>query len=172
MTGSNTTKKSGLKMVTLPTKSLFSPSEKITVFDDKLKKLAGQMGLAMYEYLGVGLAAPQIGENIKLIVVTDNNGGYKAYVNPRITYYSRETVPSEEGCLSVPEVYGVIRRAAKIHLTYHDLDGKKQKTKAKGMEAIILQHECDHIDGKLFINHRPTITHGEEILINLKAGKK
>lgn len=154
--------KSGLPLVTLPTSSLHQSSKKISKFDADLKDLAVKMGVAMYEYNGVGLAAPQIGQNIRLIVITDEKGGYIPYVNPEITFKSKAEVMNEEGCLSVPEVYGYIPRASKIRFSYQDLDGVKHKEKAKGLKAIIIQHECHHLEGTLFVDKAKSFTQGEE----------
>jgi len=165
--------KTKLKLVLHPVKSLHQLSEPVLKFDQELKELAAEMGQAMYDFEGVGLAAPQIGKNIRLIAVTDGQSGYKIYVNPEITFRSKDKVDmSEEGCLSVPGVFGFVPRAYKIRLRYQDLDGKKHKAKAKGMEAIILQHEVDHLQGTLFIDKVAKIFEGQEILDKMERARQ
>lgn len=160
-----------LTIVTYPKSSLHQPSDTVTVFDAALAELAVEMNATMIREKGIGLAAPQIGHNIRLIVVKIDpsnvepaNDGYRAYVNPKITFYSERTTNSEEGCLSVPGVYGYVTRHAKIRYQYHDLDGKKHTGKARGMEAIILQHEIGHINGQLIIDIMARVTHGAATL--------
>src|SRR3989338_1053075 len=158
---------SDLKLVKLPTATLKQLSKPVTKFDEALKKLASQMGQAMFDFQGIGLAAPQIGHNVRLIVVIQGEDGYQAYVNPEITFLSKEGVTSEEGCLSAPGIYGLVPRAKKIRFSYHDLDGKKHKDKAKGLPAIILQHECDHLQVRLIVYKIEQITHGQDELTKI-----
>ena len=146
-------------LVTIPTTTLRKPSELIRVFDAALAALAKDMNTVMVRENGVGLAAPQIGKNIQLIVVKiEDSDAYKAYVNPKITFRSAKKIAIEEGCLSVPGTYGYVQRAAKIRVSYHDTEGVKHNEKAIGMAAIVLQHEIDHINGTLIIDHPLEIT--------------
>ncbi|MBI4091101.1 MAG: peptide deformylase [Candidatus Komeilibacteria bacterium] len=155
-----------LHVVRYPVTTLNEPSELISAFDESLKKLAESMHETMIRENGIGLAAPQIGKNIRLIIVKvgDEGNDYRAYVNPEIVFSSDKTVAIEEGCLSLPGVFGYVQRASKIRFTYRDLDGKKQSGKARGMEAIVLQHEIDHINGSLIINRTFQVTQGMERL--------
>ena len=89
-------------------------------------------------------------------------------INPEITYYSREKKTDEEGCLSLPGIYGAVSRAKKIHLKYQDLNGKVIKEKIKGFEAVVVQHEVDHLNGILFIDRTDKIIKGQEELDKLK----
>lgn len=132
------------------------------MFDGALTELVAAMNEAMIRENGIGLAAPQIGKNIQVIIVKvgDEGSEYKAYVNPRITFASPKTIAIEEGCLSVPGLYGYVRRKAKIRVSYQDLTGAKRIEKASGMEAIVLQHEIDHINGLLIISHPIEVTKG------------
>lgn len=159
-----------VSVVRYPKKTLNEPSERITVFDDVLKELAKAMNETMIRENGIGLAAPQIGKNIRLIVVKvgDEGDHYHAYVNPEIVFTSDKTVAIEEGCLSLPGVFGYIQRSSKIRFQYWDLDGKKQSGKARGMEAIVLQHEIDHINGSLIINRPIQVTQGMDRLSTWK----
>lgn len=164
--------KSGLSIILHPQASLHQSSRDIADFDEKLKTLATKMGQAMSEFNGIGLAASQVGQNIKLIVVQTSDEEYQAYINLTITFYSKDKSMSEEGCLSIPEVYGYIERSTKIRFSYYDLQGKKHRDKAKGMLAIILQHECDHINGQLIIDKMTRVTRGHEKLEQLQSNDK
>lgn len=112
-----------------------------------LQKLTTEMFLTLEENNGVGLAAPQIGKSYQIAVILAANQDL-IIINPEITFLG-EFREMEEGCLSLPgEVY-LVKRAKKIHLKYFDLDGKKQKIKAKGLLAEVIQHEVDHLNGIL-----------------------
>jgi len=137
-------------------------------FNDKLKALADQMAEAMYQDDGIGLAGPQVSQSLRIVVIGLGQGKYQAYVNPEISYFSKDKVSSEEGCLSFPKIFGLVRRPKKIHIKYQDLTGKIIKEKVKGISAIVLQHEMDHLNGILFIDRATKITQGQEILDQLK----
>ncbi len=151
-----------LALTVHPKASLHHPSKPITEFGDDLRVLAEQMNETMIRENGIGLAAPQIGKNISIIIVKigDEGDKYKCYVNPKITFSSAKTVAIEEGCLSVPGLFGYVERRAKIRVSYQDVDGKKIIEKATGMRAIVLQHEIDHINGTLIIDHAIQVTKG------------
>jgi peptide deformylase len=111
----------------------------------------------MYAAPGIGLAAVQIGVP-KRIIVMDLAGkeeppAPRYFVNPQITWRSEETLPYEEGCLSVPEIYDEVERPAKVKLTYLDYDGRTVEEEAEGLFAVCIQHEMDHLEGVLFIDH-------------------
>lgn len=159
-----------LPITLYPKQSLHEPSATVTVFDTMLEKLVEEMNNAMIRENGIGLAAPQIGKNIQLIIVKVGDEGteFRSYVNPRITFASAKTIAIEEGCLSVPGVFGYVKRAAKIRVSYQDLSGAKKIEKATGMEAIVLQHEIDHINGTLIIDHPIQVTKGASLLAKLR----
>ncbi len=158
-----------LKISKYPDPILRKRAKIITNFDQALFDLAENMASIMYQDDGIGLAAPQVSESLRLIVVGNEAAqGYKVYVNPEITFRSKDTGISEEGCLSLPKIFGLVRRAKKIHVKYQDLSGKVFKEKLAGLEAIILQHEFDHLEGILFIDRAEKITRGQEILDSLK----
>jgi peptide deformylase len=100
---------------------------------------------------GIGVAAPQIGVLKRIIIVKTANGA-EAFINPKIISSSIRRVESEEGCLSVPGVYGIVKRHASVKVKAYDKDGKKIKFKTGGLQSIIFQHEIDHLDGILFID--------------------
>lgn len=158
-----------LKIITYPNPNLRKTSKKIEVFDDNLKKLASEMAEIMFQDDGIGLAAPQIDKSVRLIVVGNENGhDYKVYVNPEISFSSKNKELNEEGCLSLPKIFGLVRRPKKIHVKYQDLNGQIMKEKLTGLPAVVFQHELDHLDGILFIDRAEEITKGQDILDSLR----
>jgi peptide deformylase len=117
----------------------------------KLKQLVLNMGETMLKKDGVGLAAPQVDQSIRLICVSTKDGVI-AMVNPKITKKSFAKEWGEEGCLSVPEIFGQVRRHKKINCIYYCESGERKKIEAEGLLARIIQHEVDHLDGILFID--------------------
>ena len=121
---------------------------------DQLRRLAADMFDTMYAEEGVGLAAPQIGEGIRLIVVDAREEGVEpfALINPRILDMSPDTDRAEEGCLSIPGVREVVERSVQVTIEGMDLDGNPIRMEPEGFVARILQHEVDHLDGILFFD--------------------
>ena len=141
----------------LPDERLRAVADPIEKIDDSVKQLAKDMLDTMYEAPGIGLAAPQIGE-LKRIVVMDLAKEDEApdpivMINPEILKYSDETVTTEEGCLSIPELYYDVERPAEITVRYTDLDGTIIERDATDRLAICVQHELDHLDGVLYIDY-------------------
>lgn len=157
-----------LEIAKYPDPILRKIAKPISDFNADLKKLADDMAKAMYQDDGIGLAGPQVSRSVRLIVIGLGYGKYKTYVNPEITFFSKEKTNTDEGCLSLPKIFGNVIRPKKIHVKYRDLDGKVQKEKLKGMDSVILQHEVDHLDGILFIDRAESINQGQEILEALK----
>ena len=150
-----------LKIYQYPEQVLRKETKKITAFDETLTKLVADMGETMYDAPGIGLAAPQIGESLKLIVVdtTKDPEGEKeflALINPEIVGHEGEQV-DEEGCLSVPELTANVDRYKKITVSYQDLEGKSQELTTEDRFAVVLQHEIDHLNGILFLDHLSTL---------------
>ncbi len=119
------------------------------------KKLAEDMKVSMEEENGIGLAAPQVGHSIRMICINkeaNNDPDHLILINPKITFKSKDCDTQEEGCLSVPETFGPVKRPNKIRVKALDLNGNKVQYKAKGIFARVLQHEIDHLDGILFID--------------------
>lgn len=157
-----------LPILTYPEPVLSTKALPVTVFDQKLKKLVEDMLFTMYHAPGIGLAAPQVGESIRLFVldidydreVITNSAGREemrlsgfnpmVLVNPVITG-TAGTTTYEEGCLSVPGVYEDVKRHEKIHVKYQDLKGNNHELDADDMLSICIQHENDHLDGIVFI---------------------
>lgn len=129
---------------------------------DAIRALADDMLETMYDANGVGLAAVQIGEPVRMLVLDvdqkDEEGkpavrNPQVFINPVVTAHSDDINVHEEGCLSVPDIWEEVERPAKITCSYLDRDGKAQTVEAAGMLATCLQHEIDHLNGKLFIDH-------------------
>lgn len=118
---------------------------------EKFQELLLDMTKTMKEKDGIGLAAPQIGKNIRLIVINTKDGVI-CMVNPKITKKSLRKEWDEEGCLSVPGTFGQVKRCKKITCKYLDKKGKEQTIEGEGLLARVLQHEIDHLDGILFID--------------------
>lgn len=145
------------KIFQYPEAVLRKQTEKITTFDNGLAQLVEDMAETMYDAPGVGLAAPQIGKSIKLIVVdiSEDKEGEKKYmplINPEIIAHEGSQV-DEEGCLSVPELTANVARHLEITVAYQDLQGQPHELSTKDRFAIVLQHEIDHLNGILFIDH-------------------
>ena len=143
-------------IITLPDPNCAS-SAKIERVDDALRKLIDDMIETMHDAPGVGLAAIQIAEPIRLLVVDvarkDDPPAPQVFINPEIVWSSDESSTYEEGCLSIPEYYAEVERPASVGPRYLDRDGKLQEILAEGLLATVLQHEIDHLDGVLFIDH-------------------
>ncbi len=122
----------------------------------EVRDLISQMKKIMENDNGVGLAAPQINVSQRIIVCNVDNKFY-AFINPEIVKSSKETSSIEEGCLSLPNIYGEVERPEKIILKAINSDGKKIKLKAFGLLARVIQHEIDHLDGTLFIDKAKNI---------------
>ena len=151
-----------LKIYQYPESVLRDETLKVTDFDENLTKLVADMGETMYDAPGIGLAAPQIGKSLKLIVVDttkDSEGEEKeftAMVNPEIIAHEGAQV-DEEGCLSVPELTANVDRYRKITVAYQDLEGKPHELTTEDRFAVVLQHEIDHLNGILFLDHLSTL---------------
>ncbi|MBU0636691.1 MAG: peptide deformylase [Patescibacteria group bacterium] len=130
-------------------KSIEIDFKKISI--DKIKKLCSAMYATIIKADGVGLAAPQIGKNIQLIVLHTQNGQLN-FLNPKIIKKSWTKILDNEGCLSVPEIYSQVKRYKNITCQYFDETGKKLILNAEGLLARVIQHEIDHLNGILFID--------------------
>lgn len=148
-----------LDIITHPSKTLREKSNAIKeseINTEKFQKLFDDMRLTMKEKDGIGLAAPQIGKNIRIIVVNTEDGEI-VMVNPKITKKSFKKEWGEEGCLSVPKTFGDVKRHKKIKFCFLDTAGVKKMLEAEGLFSRIIQHEIDHLDGVLFIDKAKNI---------------
>jgi peptide deformylase len=144
-------------ILTAPDPRLKVVSEPVAKVDGEIRTLVDDMIETMYGADGIGLAAIQVGVPKRILVMDiDQKDGKKnprAFINPVITWASDEMATFEEGCLSVPEIWDEVERPARIKAEYLDRDGKKQTLEADGLFATCLQHEMDHLNGILFLDH-------------------
>jgi len=153
-------------ILTLPDARLRRVAEAVTVFDAEIQQQFDVLDAAMRAGPGgVGIAAPQLGVNRRMIVVDaslgrhpSRNHGLLHMVNPGITRHSEDKVLGREGCLSVPEWVGMVRRARSVRVQFQDVAGVAHEIESSGFEARVIQHEIDHLDGILFID-RVVSTH-------------
>lgn len=144
-----------LPIVQFPNPVLAMNCQPVQEINDQIRRLAADMGETMYKAPGVGLAAPQVGEPIRMVVldVSEEKNNLMTLINPVITQRSQEQEIGEEGCLSLPGIWEKVSRSTEITLKYTDLEGKEQELHADGLLAICIQHELDHLDGTVFIDH-------------------
>jgi len=141
-----------LKIVTIPDPILNKKTEQVISFGTELEKLASEMIEACRKANGIGLAAPQINKSIRFCIINLEHLGLPpfALVNPKITKKSWKKIEMEEGCLSIPGIFGIVKRPAKITVRAQNLQGEENSFEADGMLARVIQHEIDHLDGILF----------------------
>ncbi|NTU70075.1 peptide deformylase [bacterium] len=149
------------KIETTPSPVLRQKAKEVGVINKKIKKLIADMTETMTKSSGIGIAAPQVGESIRLIVV-ELKGGKRSNgeempkfpltvcINPKITKCSKETEISEEGCLSVPDIWGSVERFKEVEVLATNEKGENIKIKASGLVARVFQHEIDHLEGVLY----------------------
>jgi peptide deformylase len=144
-----------LPILRYPDPRLHKVAKPVTAFDNRLKKLAADMAETMYEAPGVGLAASQVDVHEQLIVIdtSETHDDLQVFVNPEITWASPEKEVYDEGCLSVPGVYDGVERPARVKVRALDLDGKPFEVEADGLLAVCIQHEMDHLKGKVFVEY-------------------
>ncbi len=144
-------------LVYLPDPLLREVSKPVERFDASLRAFAGDMLETMYAAPGIGLAAIQVAEPLRLVVIDlakeDEEKAPHVFVNPTIVQASDERSLYDEGCLSIPDYYAEVERPARVRVEYFDVDGKPQAMEADGLMATCLQHEIDHLNGVLFIDH-------------------
>ena len=144
-------------ILTTPDPRLKAVSEPVARVDDETRKLADDLLETMYAADGIGLAAVQVGVPKRMLVmdIAQQQGSREpmVFINPKIVWASEEMAKFEEGCLSVPEIWDDVERPAKIRAEYQDREGKLQTLEADGLLACCLQHEMDHLEGILFLDH-------------------
>jgi len=144
-------------LIILPDPALRLVSRPVEQVDAPLKKLAFDMLETMYDAPGIGLAAIQVGEPVRMLVIDLSKEGEpkvpQIFINPEVVESSDERSLYEEGCLSIPDYYAEVERPAKVRVKFVDGEGKPQEVTAEGLLATCLQHEIDHLNGVLFIDH-------------------
>jgi peptide deformylase len=144
-----------LNILRYPDPRLHKIAKPVTTFDERLRKLAADMAETMYDAPGVGLAATQVDVHEQLIVIdtSETHDDLKVFINPEITWASPEKQVYDEGCLSVPGVYDGVERHSSIKVRAFDADGKPFELEAEGLLAVCIQHEMDHLKGKVFVEY-------------------
>jgi peptide deformylase len=144
-------------LVLLPDPILRQASQPVAQIDAAIKRLAADMVETMHDAPGIGLAAIQIGEPVRMLVIDLAKEGEPAsptwFINPQIVATGEDRSQYEEGCLSIPDYYALVERPAEVTVHYRDIDGHERELSAAGLMATCLQHEIDHLNGVLFIDH-------------------
>ena len=161
-----------LKIYMLGQETLRTPANRIVKVDDSIRKLAKDMLITMYSAKGIGLAAPQVGVQKRILVIDlnfeDPESPPNVFINPEIISSSASLDTYEEGCLSIPGVYLNVVRPSSIKLSYRDEMGRPKKMNAEGLMARCIQHEIDHLNGVLFVDK---VTDQDELKKQLKENK-
>ncbi len=144
-----------LNILRYPDPRLHKIAKPVTVFDDRLKKFVADMAETMYAAPGVGLASSQVDvhEQVVVIDVSDTNNELRVFINPEIIWASEEKQVYDEGCLSVPGIYDGVERPARVKVRALDVEGKEFTVDADGLLAVCIQHEMDHLKGKVFVEY-------------------
>lgn len=144
-----------LPILRYPDPRLHKVAKPVAVVDDRIRQLVKDMAETMYDAPGVGLAATQVDVHERVIVIDVSEDGKNllALINPEITWMSEELQVYEEGCLSVPGVYDEVKRAARVRCKALDAQGQPFEFEAEGLLAVCVQHEIDHLDGKVFVEY-------------------
>ena len=164
------------EIIVLPDKRLRLVSQPVQAIDPELRLLVDDMFETMYEAPGIGLAAIQVGVAKRVIVMDlakkDDPKAPQVFINPQVLWVSDERATYEEGCLSIPEFYEEVERPARVRVRFLDLTGAEQELEASGLFATCLQHEIDHLDGVLFIDHISKLKRDRVIKKFAKAAKR
>jgi peptide deformylase len=145
-----------LPILYVPDPRLRAKAKPVAANDPRVPALAEKMLATMYRAPGIGLAAPQVGEMLRLVVIDihpDDQPDPMVLVNPEIVAASQEIATREEGCLSLPNQFADVTRPAVVKVRWMDLSGAKREIEADGLLAACMQHELDHLDGVLFVDH-------------------
>lgn len=144
-------------LVVIPDSILREPSKPLERVDEDVRALAKDMLEAMYDAPGIGLAAIQVAEPVRMLTIDLSREGEErdphVFINPEIVARGDDFSTYEEGCLSIPDYYAEVERPASVTVNYIDLEGRQQTMEADGLMATCLQHEIDHLNGVLFIDH-------------------
>jgi peptide deformylase len=163
-------------IIILPDAKLRQVCEPVTSVDNPVRALMDDMVDTMHDAPGIGLAAIQIGVAKRIVVIDlakrDEPPQVQYFVNPEIVWFSEEKSVYEEGCLSIPEYYEEVERPARIRARFLDRDGKPQELEAGGLLATALQHEIDHLNGVLFIDHISKLKRDRVIKKFIKQAKQ
>ncbi len=147
-----------LNILEYPDPRLRTKASEVTEVDDSIRTLIDNMFETMYAAPGIGLAASQVNVHKRIIVVdvSENSDEPHAFINPTLTLEG-DTIEAQEGCLSVPEIYENVDRSERVHVNAIDRNGDAFTLTAEGLLAVCIQHECDHLDGRLFVDYLSTL---------------
>jgi len=163
-------------LVILPDPVLRLGSEPVGPITDEVRTLVADMFETMYDAPGVGLAAIQIGVAKRVVTIdTSKEEGVRdarVFINPEIVWFSEEKRVYDEGCLSIPDYYAEVERPDRVRVRFRDLDGKEQEIEADGLLSTCIQHEIDHLNGVLFIDHLSKLKRDRVIKKFTKAAKR
>jgi peptide deformylase len=163
-------------IIALPDKRLRLVSEPVERVDEDVRKLVADMFETMYEAPGVGLAAIQVGVPKRVVTIDATRGEEEkqpiGLINPEIVWVSEEKIAHEEGCLSIPEYLDEVERPERVKVRFLDLEGRAHELEADGLLARVVQHEIDHINGVLFIDHLSKLKRDRVIKKYAKAAKR
>jgi peptide deformylase len=163
-------------IIILPDKRLRLVSKPVGQIDADIRSLVTDMFETMYEAPGIGLAAIQVGVPSRVVVMDlskrESEAQPKVFINPEITWSSEEKSPYEEGCLSIPDIHEDVERPARVRVRYRDIDGNPHDEDAEGLFATCIQHEVDHLNGVLFIDHISKLKRSRIIKKFVKAAKR
>lgn len=143
-----------LPILRFPDPRLQKIARPVDKIDDSIRQLATDMAETMYEAPGIGLAATQVNVHLRVVVidVSEERNALRVFINPEILSCDGLAL-GEEGCLSVPGIYDKVERAERVTVRYLDLAGQEQRLEAEGLLAVCIQHEIDHLNGKVFVDH-------------------
>ena len=163
-------------IIIIPDKRLRQVSEPVQTVDSEVRALVDDMFETMYEAPGVGLAAIQVAVPKRIVTVDtakkDEPKQPQVFINPEVVWTSEEKSTYEEGCLSIPEYYEEVERPQQVKVRFMDIAGKRQEVEANGLLATVLQHEIDHTNGILFIDHISKLKRDRVIKKFIKAAKR
>jgi peptide deformylase len=163
-------------LVILPDARLRQVSTPVGAIDDEIRTLAADMLETMYDAPGVGLAAIQVGVTKRVVTIDtskdENARQPQIFIDPEIVWASEEKRVYDEGCLSIPEYYGEVERPDRVRVRFRDLSGESREIEADGLLATCIQHEIDHLDGVLFIDHLSKLKRDRVIKKFVKAAKR
>jgi peptide deformylase len=170
------------EILILPDKRLRLVSDPVKTIDREIKTLVADMFETMYEAPGIGLAAIQVGMPRRVVTMDlakkeheeeeEEKKEPRVFINPEILWKSEEKAIYEEGCLSIPEFYEEVERPTQVRVKYLDLEGREQELEASGLLATCLQHEIDHLNGVLFIDHISRLKRERVVKKFTKAAKR
>lgn len=148
-----------LPILHFPDPRLRTKAKPVAVVDDHIRQLVKDMFETMYDAPGIGLAATQVNHHIRVVVmdISEEKNQPLVFINPKITPLTEEKAPYEEGCLSVPSIYDVVDRPTKVKVEALNERGEAFSLETDGLLAVCIQHELDHLEGKLFVDYLSTL---------------